>query len=80
MYNPDAIESWALDAITFEALTARLAPHRKVVLLSGDVHNSTATQMSYWRKGEALPTRILQFTCSGFKNVMPAYLFDFATA
>ena len=72
--NPDAIESWALDAITFEALTARLAPHRKVVLLSGDVHNSTATQMSYWRKGEALPSRILQFTCSGFKNVMPSYL------
>jgi hypothetical protein len=72
--NPDAIESWALDAITFEALTARLAPHRQVVLLSGDVHNSTATQMSYWRKGQALPSRILQFTSSGFKNVMPAYL------
>ena len=72
--NPDAIESWALDAITFESLTARLAPHRKVVLLSGDVHNSTATQMSYWRRGEALPSRILQFTCSGFKNVMPVYI------
>lgn len=72
--NPDAIESWALDAITFEALTARLAPHGKVVLLSGDVHNSTATQMSYWRKGEALPSRILQFVSSGFKNVMPSYL------
>ena len=72
--NPDAIESWALDAITFEALTARLAPHRKVVLLSGDVHNSTATQMSYWRKGVAEPSRILQFTSSGLKNVMPSYL------
>jgi hypothetical protein len=72
--NPDAIESWALDAITFEALTARLAPHRKVVLLSGDVHNSTATQLSYWRKGEAEPSRILQFVSSGFKNVMPSYL------
>ncbi len=72
--NPDAIESWALDAITFEALTARLAPHRKVVLLSGDVHNSTATQLSYWRKGQAEPARILQFVSSGFKNVMPSYL------
>lgn len=72
--NPDAIESWALDPVTFEALLARLAPHRKVVLLSGDVHNSTATQLSYWRSGEALPSRILQFTSSGFKNVMPAYL------
>lgn len=72
--NPDAIESWALDPITFEALLARLAPHRKVVLLSGDVHNSTATQLSYWRKDEALPSRIVQFVSSGFKNVMPAYL------
>ncbi len=72
--NPDAIESWALDAITFEALLARLAPHRQVVLLSGDVHNSTATQLSYWRKGVAEPARILQFVSSGFKNVMPSYL------
>jgi hypothetical protein len=72
--NPDAIESWALDPITFEALLARLAPHRKVVLMSGDVHNSTATQLSYWRRGEALPSRILQFVSSGFKNVMPSYL------
>lgn len=72
--NPDAIESWALDTITFEALAARLAPHRKVVLLSGDVHNSTATQMSYWRRNEVQPSRILQFTSSGIKNVMPAYL------
>lgn len=72
--NPDAIESWALDAITLEALLARLAPHRKVLLLSGDVHNSAATQMSYWRKGEAQPSRIVQFTSSGIKNVMPSYL------
>ena len=40
--NPDAIEAWAFDPITFEALLARLAPHRQVVLLSGDVHYSAA--------------------------------------
>jgi hypothetical protein len=72
--NPDAIEGWALDPITFEALLERLAPHRQVLLLSGDVHYSAATQMSYWRKGEALPARLLQFTSSGIKNVMPGYL------
>lgn len=72
--NPDAIEGWALDPTTFEALTARLAPHRRVVLLSGDVHYSSATQMSYWRRGEAQPARLLQFTSSGFKNVMPSYI------
>lgn len=72
--NPDAIESWALDPLSFEALTARLAPHRQVVLLSGDVHYSAATQMSYWRRGDAQPARLLQFTSSGFKNVMPSYI------
>src|SRR5690606_10720317 len=29
---------------------------------------------SYWRKGVADPARIVQFTSSGFKNVMPSYL------
>jgi hypothetical protein len=72
--NPDAIEGWALDAPTFEALLKRLAAHKKVVILSGDVHYSAATQMSYWRKGEAMPARLVQFTSSGMKNVMPDYL------
>ncbi|MEY2891260.1 MAG: hypothetical protein RJA98_1168, partial [Pseudomonadota bacterium] len=72
--NPDAIEGWALDPPTFEALLQRLAAHRQVVLLSGDVHYSAATQMSYWRRGDSLPARLVQFTSSGFKNVMPDYL------
>jgi hypothetical protein len=38
------------------------------------VHYSAATQMSYWRKGEALPARLVQFTSSGMKNVMPEYI------
>ena len=72
--NPDAIEGWALDPPTFEALLERLAAHRRVLLLSGDVHYSAATQMSYWKKGVAEPARFVQFTCSGFKNVMPVYI------
>jgi hypothetical protein len=72
--NPDAIEAWAFDPITMEALLQRLARHRRVLLLSGDVHYSAATELSYWTKGEALPARIVQFTGSGFKNVMPWYI------
>lgn len=72
--NPDAIEAWAFDPLTLEALLARLAAHRRVLLLSGDVHYSAATALSYWTKGNAVPARIVQFTCSGFKNVMPWYI------
>ena len=72
--NPDAIEAWAFDAITFEALLRRLEPYRKVVLLSGDVHYSASAQMSYWKGSATQPARFAQFTSSGFKNVMPTYI------
>ena len=72
--NPDAIEAWAFDPYTLEAFLQRVKPYGKVVLLSGDVHYSTSTVMSYFTKGEADPARIVQFTSSGFKNVMPSYI------
>ncbi len=72
--NPDALETWALDEITFEHLLARLAEYPRVVLLSGDVHNAASNAMSYWRGNDQRPVRIAQFTSSGFKNVMPVYL------
>jgi hypothetical protein len=70
--NPDAIEAWAFDTVTFEHLLERLAAYQRVVLLSGDVHYSSGTQMSYWRGDATRPARFAQFTSSGFKNVMPA--------
>ncbi|HEX2515335.1 MAG TPA: hypothetical protein VH257_11550, partial [Chloroflexota bacterium] len=72
--NPDAIEAWAFDPLALEALLRRLAGHRRVLLLSGDVHYSAATELSYWTKDDPLPARIVQFTSSGFKNVMPWYI------
>ena len=76
--NPDAIEAWAFDTVTFEHLLKRLAPYKRVVLLSGDVHYSSGTVMSYWTKpdpatplDQLVPARYAQFTSSGFKNVMP---------
>ena len=72
--NPDAIEAWVFDPKVFEALLARLAKHRRVLLLSGDVHYTASTALSYWTKGNAVPARLVQFTGSGFKNVMPWYI------
>lgn len=72
--NPDAIEAWAFDPLALEALLERLAKHRKVLLLSGDVHYTAANSMSYWTKNDVLPARIVQFTSSGMKNVMPWYI------
>jgi hypothetical protein len=72
--DPDAIEAWAFDPLALEALLKRLAPHRRVLLLSGDVHYSAATETSYWTKGNPVPARIVQFTGSGFKNVMPWFI------
>jgi hypothetical protein len=72
--NPDAIEAWAFDPLSLEQLLQRLKPYGRVVILSGDVHYSASTVMSYFTKGEADPVRIAQFTSSGFKNVMPSYV------
>ena len=72
--NPDALETWSLEPLAFEHLLERLAEYQRVVLLSGDVHNSTGNLMSYWRGDAVTPARIAQFTSSGMKNVMPVYL------
>jgi hypothetical protein len=72
--NPDAIEAWAFDPVTLEALLKRLEPYRQVVLLSGDVHYSASNVMSYFTRGKPDPARFVQFTSSGFKNVMPSYI------
>jgi hypothetical protein len=72
--DPDAIEAWAFDPNASEALLKRLSAHKRVLLLSGDVHYSSANEMSYWTKGNPVPARIVQFTGSGFKNVMPWFI------
>jgi hypothetical protein len=72
--DPDAIEAWAFDPLALEALLKRLSAHKRVVLLSGDVHYSSANELSYWTKGNPVPARIVQFTGSGFKNVMPWFI------
>ncbi|WP_413935684.1 hypothetical protein [Nitrospira sp. BLG_1] len=72
--NPDAIEAWAFDPKTMEAVLKRLEPYRRIVLLSGDVHNGSTQFLSYWKKGDTQPARFVQFTSSGVRNVMPNFL------
>jgi len=72
--DPDAIEAWAFDPFATEALLKRLETYRRVVLLSGDVHNGSSQAMSYWKKGDDEPAVFAQFTSSGMKNVMPWYI------
>lgn len=69
--NPDAVEAWVQDPLTFEALLKRLAPYRKVIFLSGDVHYAHSGEASYWTATDQAPTRFAQFTASGIKNVWP---------
>lgn len=65
-------EAWALDPPTFEALLARLAPYKRVIFLSGDVHFGFSAGMSYWRQNDPVPSRILQFCSSALKNAWPS--------
>ncbi len=60
--NPDALETWSLEPLAYEHLLQRLAEYQRVVVLSGDVHNSTGNLMSYWRGNASTPARIAQFT------------------
>ena len=72
--DPDATEAWVNDKASFEALLKRLAPYRKVIVLSGDVHYAHTGEASYWKGAEATPSRFAQFTSSGLKNVWPHYV------
>ena len=73
-HKPRRDRGWAFDPKTFETLLKRLEPFRRIVLLSGDVHNGSAQFLSYWKKGDTQPARFVQFTSSGVRNVMPDFL------
>jgi hypothetical protein len=61
-------ESWSADENAFEALLKRLAPHGRVVILSGDVHYGCTMVLDYWRKGTSQPSRFVQLTSSPSHN------------
>jgi len=67
-YKEFDMEAWSIDTACFEALLARLHEFGKVVLLSGDVHYGFSAELDYWKRGDATPSRIVQFTASALKN------------
>jgi hypothetical protein len=62
-------EGWSADEVGFETLLARMAEHRSVVVLSGDVHYSSTQTLDRWAKDREKPSRIVQCTSSPSKNV-----------
>ncbi len=73
--SPDAIEAWTFDPVSQEELLKRLAPYKKVIFLSGDVHYSSSQRLCYWTKGkEKAVACFAQLTSSGFRNIMPSYI------
>ena len=61
-------EPWAFSPAVFEEFLQRLQKFRRVVFLSGDIHFGLTATLDYWKKGEAQPTRFIQYVSSGLKN------------
>ncbi|MCB0629567.1 MAG: hypothetical protein R2824_19710 [Saprospiraceae bacterium] len=72
--NPDAIEAWVFDPESQEEILKRLAPFKKVVFLSGDVHYASSQGLYYWTKNATKPSCFAQLTSSGLRNIMPSYI------
>jgi hypothetical protein len=63
------VEGWNGDEPAMEALFARLAGYRSVLLLSGDVHFASSVGLDYWNDTLTDPvSRIVQLTSSGVRN------------
>jgi len=60
-------EPWSVNRRAFERLLARLASHREVVVISGDVHYGFTNHCAYFPEGGP-PARIVQLCASSLKK------------
>jgi hypothetical protein len=71
-------EGWSVNPAATEELLARLAPHKQIIVLGGDVHFGFTMDLEYWRKGQNQPDRFALFTSSpahnGFNPTIEALL------
>jgi hypothetical protein len=72
---PDAVEGWSYSPEAFEALLNWLEPYKRVVILSGDLHYSSAQAMTFWKglppnppPTPEPPARYAQLICSAVKT------------
>lgn len=62
-------EGWGARPAEVALLLDRLATHRRVLILSGDVHFAVSLGMRFWRHGQGLVSEIGQFTSSAVQYV-----------
>ena len=62
------IEGWGGDEYAQEALLKKIAPFKRVLILSGDVHYGYSMTLDYWRRGQDNPDRFVQLVSSGTHN------------
>jgi hypothetical protein len=74
--DPD-MESWGFSREGLEKVLARLESYKRVVVLSGDVHFASGQALSYWKSQSGPPMRLVQFTSSGLKMLLPSFIWSF---
>lgn len=62
------VEGWGGDEYAQERLLKKLAPFKRVLILSGDVHYGYSMTLDYWRRGQDKADRIVQLVSSGTHN------------
>ncbi len=62
------VEGWSGDEYAQERLLKTLAPFKRVLILSGDVHYGYSMTLDYWRRGQSSPDRLVQLVSSGMHN------------
>jgi hypothetical protein len=69
-------DAWSHDPAALELMLSLLAPARRIVFVSGDVHFAHAATMTYWPLTATSPSRFIQFTSSALNNSAEQYLLD----
>lgn len=69
VFSADVGDSWNLNYRALATLITKLCEHRQaVVILSGDIHYSSAVHLSYRNHGSGHRANLLQLTSSAMKN------------
>ena len=66
------LEGWAANPKAREALLKRIATYPCAVIFAGDVHYSYSMALDYYRKGVAIPSRMVHLTSSPLRNEFKA--------
>jgi hypothetical protein len=69
VYRNDVGDAWNIHKAAFATLLASLFEHRdQIIVLSGDIHYSSAVRLDYWFCGDQRHAILAQLTASALKN------------